>query len=101
MPPSNYSAGQGLYIAEAFQEYLKTGNSQLIENFTEKELRSAISQLSPYYNTNKTWYREIENRIEQLSRVHTPRQKKFEFKTTQWFDRVIFFVFGVSLGLLL
>ena len=58
------SPDYGIKVSEDFQEYLKTGENHLIEKYSARELKMAISLLSPYYNTNKQWYREIERRIE-------------------------------------
>ena len=95
----------GRKVAEAFQEYLKTGDETLIEEFSAKELKAAISRLSPYYDHNKQWYRELERRIEELNVLEQVERRRArtdlqQFKKS-WLDKIIFLALGFLIALLL
>ena len=98
-------ADYGQKIAEAFQEYLKTGDGDIIEGYTTRELRDAISRLSPYYGRNKQWYRELERRFEQLesqdARIKEKRQGRIEEWKRHWLDKIIAFGLGFLCGVAL
>ena len=88
----------GVRIAEAFQEYLKTGDESLIDDFSAKELKLAVSQLSPYYDHNKKWYRELERHIEKLE-SHEERERGRQGSFVQvfrqkWLDKTLAFALG-------
>ena len=93
----------GQYIAEAFQEYLKTGDSGLIEKFSAKELKMAISHLSPYYGNNKQWYRQLENRLEELNYINEAKTERVKSSLLrwkkEWLGEILAFGLGVMLGL--
>jgi len=99
------SPDYGLNIAEAFKKYLKTGDSKLIEGYSAKELRTAISRLSPYYDHNKQWYREVERRIEELfNQEAQQREKSLSILSnwkTHWMDKIIIFGLGYIVGVFL
>ena len=93
----------GLKIAEDFQEYLKTGNKELIVNYSSREIKIAISRLSPFYDNNKLWYREMEDRIKELESAGDVKRRqdskwKANFKE-QWLDRILAYVLGILTGL--
>jgi len=95
------SPDYGLIIAEAFQKYLKTGDKALIERYSAKELKNAISRLSPYYDNNKQWYRSLEQRIEELEHLESRRRNEFSLSKILTTDRIIAFCLGLMGGLLL
>jgi len=95
------SPDYGLAIAEAFQKYLKTGEISHIDGYSAKELRTAISRLSPFYDHNKMWYREIQKRIEGLNTVEVAQNQAFlESFKQKWLDKLIAFGLGLLSGLL-
>ena len=93
----------GLKIAEDFQEYLKSGDKNLITNYSSREIKIAISRLSPFYNNNKLWYREMEDRIKELeSAEDVKRRQHLKWKANfreQWLDRVLAYALGILTGL--
>ena len=96
----------GLKVAEEFQEYLRTGDISLIEKYSVKELKTAVSLLSPYYNNNKQWYREIERRVDELSKEKNRNRREIQEQwqrllSSRWLDKIIAFVLGLLGGLLL
>ncbi len=97
------SPDYGQKIAEAFEEYLRTGEVELIENFTAEQLKTAISHLSPHYDKNRLWYRAIESRIEELSSLAKRNKTKIweESINRKWIERVLIFLLGVLGGLAL
>jgi len=100
MSPQYADYGKG--IAEAFKKYLKTGDAKLIDGYSAKELRSAISHLSPYYNSNHQWYRVIEQRMQELhscseSRKHT-NGLSMSIWREKWLDKIVAFGSGIILG---
>ena len=94
----------GLSIAETFKEYLKTGNSRLIEQYSVMELKKAVSLLSPYYNNNRLWYRMLEQRIDELNQdrelERIRKQKELKQSRGQWIDRLVSYSLGVLTGFL-
>ena len=98
------SPDYGLQIADEFENYLKTGDEKLIQKYSIKELKMAISLLSPHYNKNKLWYREIEHRIEELNNLERLKKVQQGKTRTQWreksIDKIIAFVCGLSVGML-
>lgn len=93
----------GISIAEAFQGYLKTGDISLIDKYSARELRTAISLLSPYYNNNKLWYRELESRLQELTSVEASKRQKIKERILgawkeKWSERFIVFVLGLAGG---
>ena len=96
------SPDYGLSVAEAFQKYLKTGDVSHIESYSAKQLRTAISRLSPYYDNNKMWYREIERRVDTLSTLEESKnQKLFELFKEKWLGKMISFGLGFLGGVIL
>lgn len=98
MSPSDY-AEHGSAVAEAFKKYLQTGDEKIISEYSIKELRSAVSMLSPYYNSNKMWYRQIEKRIaslENYSKTHTDFD--WGIFNEKVLPKVILFLLGVVVG---
>jgi len=87
-------ADYGQAIAEAFKKYLKTGEIKEIEGYSAKELKVAISRLSPFYNHNKQWYREVERRIEELDSLHQAKQGHKIEVNKKWLERIITFALG-------
>ncbi len=98
-------ADYGQNIAEQFQEYLKTGDDRLIEKYSIRELQTAVSKLSPFYDNNKQWYRLIERRIEELSILEElKKERKYQWLIAlkeKWLDKVVSFLFGLIIGILL
>lgn len=95
----------GVKIAEDFQNYLKTGNRGIVERYTAKELKTAIGRLSPWYDNNKLWYREMEQRIRELE-SDAELRKKQSIKSRRgwdhpWAERIIAYVLGILSGLVL
>ncbi len=99
------SPNYGLKVAEDFQEYLKTGDENLIQQYSVKELKVAISRLSPYYDNNKLWYRTLEQRIEELSSIEQRKKRSHnrwkEVLKEKWLDKIVSFLLGVLGGLAL
>ena len=95
----------GVEIAESFEQYLKTGNSKLIEGYSIKELKAAVSRLSPFFNNNKLWYRELENRVEELSSLEASRKEELKRRNQsfkeKWLDRIVAFGLGLLGGVLI
>jgi len=98
----NVSPDYGLSIAEAFKKYLKTGKNELIERYSAKELKIAISHLSPFYDNNKQWYRQLERRIAELENIREHhRQLKSNSQhifLRKWLDKIIAFGIGLFVG---
>lgn len=90
----------GLTIADTFKKYLETGDSKLIENYSAKELKAAISQLSPYYNNNKLWFRQIERRIEELIYIDSKKRPVDLSWLARWRDIIIAFGLGLGAGVI-
>ncbi|MDO8581063.1 MAG: hypothetical protein Q7S13_06250 [Candidatus Omnitrophota bacterium] len=94
----------GLTIAEDFKKYLKTGDPQVIEQYSARELRAAISHLSPYYDNNKQWYRFIQDRIDELQKQEHVRQirsnRSWVLFKEKWLDRFVAGGAGLIVGLL-
>ena len=95
----------GLTIAEDFQKFLKTGEQHLIEKYSAKELKVAMSLLAPHYDTNKLWYREMEERINYLesrAQVQKERQRShWRLLKENWLDRIVAYTLGFICALLI
>jgi len=95
----------GLQIAEEFEKFLKTGDEKLIEKYSVRELKTAISHLSPHYNTNQLWYREIERRIDELNSqeklVKGQRARTLDEWKEKWMVKLIYFASGIFVGAVL
>jgi len=91
----------GMNIAESFKKYLKTGNHTLIEKYSAKELKIAVSRLSPYYDNNKKWYRTLEDRIAELENRPQVKIKPLDRRKLVQFDRILAFLFGTLFGVFL
>ncbi len=95
----------GVEIAEAFKKYLKTGDMKLIEPYGARQLRAALGRLSPHYDNNKQWYREVESRIQELESEKAASkirgQSWFPRWKEQWLGKLIFFVAGVLIGIII
>ena len=93
------------HIADAFKKYLQTRDAKFINKYNVKQLKTAISMLSPYYDNNKLWYRQIERRIEELTKIeaikHQTTVKFIERFKDKWLARIVTFVFGLLVGLLI
>lgn len=99
------SPDYGVRIAEDFIDYLKTGDEKIIEKYSVKELKVAVSRLSPYYDNNKLWYRTLERRIEELSHLENAKrmqgERVWEVWNERWLDKIIAFALGFIGALLL
>jgi len=96
------SPDYGLKVAEDFQKYLRTGENQIIERYSSRELKTAVSRLSPYYNHNKLWFRAVERRIEELDhRIEAQRERnRWSFSDKRISADVwVAFVIGLLCGL--
>jgi len=95
----------GLKIAEEFQRYLQTGERVSIEKYSAKELRNAVSKLSPYYGHNKLWFREIERRILDLTNDEKMRRERggsgFVTTKSSWKELILAFTVGILCGILI
>ena len=91
----------GLKVAEAFQAYLKTGDETLIDGYSARQLKSAISRLSPFYDANKQWYRSVEKRIMDLESIEANKKSKFAILEGELFEKVITFSLGLLTGILI
>ena len=92
----------GISVAEDFQKYLKTGDESLIASYSSRELKNAISKLSPHYGNNKLWYRVIEDRIQGLdSKQDAKRRQSSKWRENfkeQWLDRILAYLLGILSG---
>jgi len=97
------SPDYGQHIAEAFKKYLQTSDDTVIKQYNVKQLKTAISMLSPYYDNNKQWYRQIERRIEELSNIEETRHQTtanlIERFKDKWLASIVTFTIGLLVGL--
>ena len=89
----------GLKVAEDFQEYLRTGESRLIEQYSSRELKTMITRLEPYYN-NRLWYRELARRIEKLDSKRRTKEEGVLQDLALWRERWLVPIMAFLLGLI-
>ncbi len=96
------SSDHGVKVADDFEKYLRTGDASLVENYSAAELKTAVGQLSPYYDQNKQWYREIKRRIEELENKGSSHSGGFlsEESREKWIERLVIFGLGILVGML-
>lgn len=95
------SPDYGLSIAENFKKYLQTGDAKHIEHYSARELKTAVSQLSPFYDHNKLWFRQIERRIDELAAKENRHRPVDLTWLTKWLQLLIAFIVGVTFGVMI
>ncbi len=82
-------------IANKFSKYVKTADESLIENFGLEEIEIALLQSSR--NKDTPHYEAMNRRINELKEIKNNKRSNRE----KWKDRLISFLIGLALGLLL
>ena len=86
---------RSLEIANAFTRYLDSKDDSLLESFTREEIEIALLQF--FKDGGLPYYAEMQTRREELKEEEHRR----EAKRRKWKDRIIIFIAGLSLGVVL
>ena len=84
-------------IAEAFLEFIETGEKSLIENFTREEIELTLSQVDSDKVQEFPYYGAMKKRVAELREI-----ERYKRETEQkWEDRIIGFISGLIVALVI
>jgi len=84
-------------IAEAFLEFIETGEKSLIENFTREEIELTLSQVHSDKVQELPYYGAMKKRVAELREI-----ERYKRETEQkWEDRIIGFISGLIVVLII
>jgi len=84
-------------IAEAFLEFVETGEKSLIENFTREKIELTLSQVHSDKVQELPYYRAMKKRVAELREI-----ERYKRETEQkWEDRIIGIISGLIVALII